>query len=284
MNILHVDHLSDSLLHSIFEEAFLFQSLGRQHRCLRGGIDMHELEGKIMATLFFEPSTRTRLSFEAAWSLLGGKVISVADKESTSIKKGESIAETIGVVSEYSDVLVVRSEKDCGSWLDVSRFREFNPIIINAGDGGNNHPTQAMLDAYTIWKQYEGPDKLKTFYKPGLKYLLIGDLRHSRTIKSFLQLMTRDGSAEFFVYDSTGMGRVCDNELGESRAKIIRYYSEVEPLMSKVDVVYLNRVQRERSGISDDSFEHFQLMERHLAAMKVTTIVLDPGPVCEEIT
>ena len=210
------------------------------------------IENKVMATLFFEPSTRTRLSFESAMLRLGGNVIT-ANNESSSLMKGESISDTIRTVSEYADVIVVR----CGQ--PVSHWGTVDCLVINAGDGIYNHPTQALADLYTIYqvKQRVSPSVLKVG--------IAGDIDNSRTIRSFSEIMELDGN-EVFLYDST-------KEEG---------LSKFEEMLPDLNVLYLNRIQKERH---DDSFpiSMFQLSEEHLAVMKPDAIILNPGPRMNEM-
>lgn len=137
------------------------------------------LNTKILATLFYEPSTRTRLSFESAMLKLGGKVISTENaKEFSSVIKGESLEDSIRVISEYSDIIVIRHFEEGAA----KRAASVSPIpIINGGDGSGQHPTQALLDLYTIWKEIGKIDKIKI--------AMIGDLKYGRTIRSLCYLL-----------------------------------------------------------------------------------------------
>jgi aspartate carbamoyltransferase catalytic subunit len=150
--LLTVDDVSDRELWDLFQEAEALQKASEVAKVLHECYGVTRCDGKIMATLFFEPSTRTRLSFEAAMHRLGGRIISVTERDCTSLFKGESLADTIETVSYYADVLVVRSSEPINLWFNDGMCRK---PIINAGDGPWNHLTQAILDAYTIWKQWD---------------------------------------------------------------------------------------------------------------------------------
>jgi len=210
------------------------------------------LQGKVMATLFFEPSTRTRLSFESAMIKLGGSVITAND-ESSSLMKGESISDTIRTVSEYADVIVVRCNKPVSEWGSCSC------PIINAGDGKNNHPTQALLDAYTINCKH---------IPRNLKIGISGDMQNSRTINSFYDLLTMDN--QIFPYDST-----------QQTSGSFLCLKDFERMLPELHVLYLNRIQKERHEIVPENT--FVLSEEHLASMREDAIILNPGPRREEL-
>jgi len=146
------------------------------------------MEGQILATLFFEPSTRTRLSFETAMQRLGGGVITVADPKTSSAAKGESLADSARTVAGYADVLVIRHPRK-GSAQEIADAVDVP--VINAGDGAGQHPTQALLDVYTIQKE--------TGALEGLTVTLAGDLKYGRTVHSLSHLLARFGFRLFFV-------------------------------------------------------------------------------------
>jgi len=231
-------------LKSLFNTANSFKDIDRSYPNL--------LQGKIMATLFFEPSTRTRLSFESAMIKLGGSVVTVND-ESSSLMKGETLSDTIRTVSEYADVIVVRCNKPISEW------GECDCPVINAGDGKDNHPTQALLDTYTI-NQYEIPRNLKI----GIS----GDMQNSRTINSFYDMLTLDN--QIFPYDSA--------KQTEGTFLSLKDFEEILP---ELHVLYLNRVQRERHEIVPKNT--FVLSEKHLNSMREDAIILNPGPRREEL-
>lgn len=227
--------------------------------------------GKIMASLFFQPSTRTRLSFESAMLRLGGQVISVSDKESTSSSKGETIADTIRVVSHYADVLVVRSSESHFNW----DFDKSLKPVINAGSSVE-HPTQALIDAYTVWRHFGK----KSCIIEDLNIALIGDLENSRTINSFCQFMSRSETNSFFALDTTGQNNplVYSAELVES----VCYLHGMEKIIGEMDVIYLNRIQTEKWVRSMEK-SSFCMDEKLISKLKPKAIILNPGPRQEEL-
>jgi aspartate carbamoyltransferase catalytic subunit len=195
----------------------------------------HLLDGKILATLFFEPSTRTRLSFEAAMASLGGKTIGFADKDVSSIKKGESLADTIKVVESYADVIVIRHFLDGSARLaaDVSKIP-----VINGGDGSNQHPTQTLLDLYTI-KKAQGVIS-------NLNVALVGDLRYGRTVHSLACALALFDCNLFFISPpSLKMPSYIIDHL-KAMGVTFSEHANLEEIIPKADVVYATRIQRER--------------------------------------
>ena len=192
------------------------------------------LNGKILATLFFEPSTRTRLSFEAAMHKLGGSTIGIAEIESASVKKGENLADTIRTVENYADVIALRHPLDGAAKLAA----EFSKIpIINGGSGSEEHPTQALLDLYTMQKEKRKID--------GLKIALVGDLRYGRTVHSLAYgLSMFDVELCLVSPDSLKMRR---EVLRSIKDKIpVTESSNLEKIIPQVDVLYVTRIQKER--------------------------------------
>jgi len=193
------------------------------------------LEEKVIATLFFEPSTRTRLSFESAISRLGGKIIGFTDASSSSVSKGESLNDTIRTVSNYSDLIVMRHPIE-GSARYASEVAGIP--VINAGDGANQHPTQTLLDLYSIRKTQGTLDNLNIF--------LVGDLKYGRTVHSLLMAMSRwNTTFNFISPEELRMPKeyklYLDN-LG------LKYYEHTDftDIVSKADIIYMTRVQKER--------------------------------------
>lgn len=192
------------------------------------------LEGKILATLFFEPSTRTRLSFETAMKRLGGEVLSMGPTEASSVAKGETLSDTIRVVSQYCDAIALRHPKD-GAARMASKYS--NVPIINAGDGTGHHPTQTLLDLYTIRRESSLDD---------LSIALAGDLKYGRTVHSLAYALALYGAR---------ISLVSPNEL-QMPESIIRDLHVMEcntnetdslnDVMGNVDVLYVTRIQKER--------------------------------------
>ena len=197
----------------------------------------HRCEGKKLATLFFEPSTRTRLSFEAAMYELGGHVIGFSSAQDSSTAKGESVSDTVRTVSCYADVIAMRHPKE-GAPTVASR-RATVPII-NAGDGGHNHPTQTLADLLTIHREKGGFENLTIG--------LCGDLKFGRTVHSLLTAMTRYRGTKFILISPE---ELCIPEYIRSevlRANGVEFEEvrELEPVMPRLDILYMTRVQRER--------------------------------------
>jgi len=193
------------------------------------------LENYVVATLFFEPSTRTRLSFESAASYLGGKIIGFSDTSSTSVQKGESLRDTIKTVACYSDVIVMRHPKE-GSARFASEVS--NVPIINAGDGANQHPTQCLLDLYSIRKTQSKLD--------GLHVAFVGDLKYGRTVHSLVQALCQFNCTFHLV--SPAELKLPSSVKMHIKEKNLEYfqYTELEEVISKVDILYMTRIQKER--------------------------------------
>jgi len=192
------------------------------------------LKGKILATLFFEPSTRTRLSFEAAMQKLGGTTIGITEIESASVKKGENLADTIRTIENYVDVIALRHPLDGAAKLAA----EFSKIpVINGGSGSEEHPTQALLDLYTIQKEKGKID--------GLKIALVGDLRYGRTVHSLAYGLSLFNVELCLVSpDSLKMRR---EVLRSIKNKIpVTETTNLEKAIFQVDVLYVTRIQKER--------------------------------------
>ncbi|MCD6560031.1 MAG: aspartate carbamoyltransferase [Palaeococcus sp.] len=191
--------------------------------------------GKILATLFFEPSTRTRLSFESAMHRLGGSVIGFSEASSTSVKKGESLRDTIKTVEQYSDVIVIRHPEEGAARLAA----EVADIpVINAGDGSNQHPTQTLLDLYTIKRTFGRID--------GLKIGLLGDLKYGRTVHSLSEALTHYDVELYLI--SPELLKMPKHIVEDLRDKGVKIYetSDLESVIPELDVLYATRIQKER--------------------------------------
>jgi len=193
------------------------------------------LEGKVIATLFFEPSTRTRLSFESAVNRLGGKVIGFTDASSSSVSKGETLNDTIRTVNNYCDLIVMRHPIE-GS----ARFAsEISTVpVINAGDGANQHPTQTLLDLYSIRKTQGTLENLNIF--------LVGDLKYGRTVHSLVMAMSRWNATFNFI--SPEELKIPDEFKFYLDNLGLKYYehNDFTDIVSKADIIYMTRVQKER--------------------------------------
>lgn len=194
------------------------------------------LEGKVVASLFFEPSTRTRLSFETAINRLGGRIIGFSDAGSSSVSKGESLHDTIRMVSNYADLIVMRHPLE-GSARYAAEVADVP--VINAGDGANQHPTQTLLDMYSILKTQGTLDNINIF--------MVGDLKYGRTVHSLLMAMTEFENPifNFIAPEELAMPEEYKLFLKE---KGIRYFehTEINDNINHADIIYMTRVQKER--------------------------------------
>ena len=232
------------------------------------------LEGKLIASCFFEPSTRTRLSFETAVMRLGGKVIGFADGANTSAKKGETLADTARIISNYADAIIQRHPKDGAARV----LAEFASIpVINAGDGTNQHPSQTLLDLVTI---YETQGSLNN-----LKIAMCGDLKYGRTVHSLAQALKLFGCEFAFVSPpSLAMPSYITEELDESGAKW-KIFTDLESAAQWADILYMTRVQRERFDAEEFAKIQgkFNLTAAMLVQAKSNMRVLHPLPRVDEI-
>ncbi len=233
------------------------------------------LSGKVIATLFFEPSTRTRLSFESAINRLGGKIVGFTDSSSSSVSKGETLYDTIRMVNSYCDLIVMRHPVE-GSARYASEIATVP--VINAGDGANQHPTQTLLDLYSIRKTQGTLDNLNIF--------MVGDLKYGRTVHSLMMAMSRwNTTFNFIAPDELKMPdefKLYLDNLG------LKYYehSDFTDIISRADIIYMTRVQRERFS---DPIEYekvknvYVLRNSMLQNTKPNMRILHPLPRVNEI-
>jgi aspartate carbamoyltransferase catalytic subunit len=234
----------------------------------------HALDGKIMATLFFEPSTRTRLSFESAMYRYGGKCIGFAEPKVASVEKGENLADTVRVVESYADVLVIRHPLEGAARLAA----EFASVpVINAGTGAEEHPTQAMLDLYTIRKELGKID--------GLNVALAGDLRYGRTVHSLAYALSLYDINLYLV--SPSILKMKKEVLEEVSNRIkVQELEDLSKVIPQVDVIYMTRIQKERFGSLEDYEKvrgSYRLTAEDLAPARSSMIVMHPLPRVDEI-
>ena len=239
-------------------------------------IERRELgRGKTLGYLFFEPSTRTRLSFEAAMASLGGTSLGIADASSSSAKKGESLADTVKIMSLYSDVLVLRHPLD-GS----SRFAAevSTKPMINAGSGTEEHPTQAILDLYTIRKEKKKID--------GLKIAIVGDLKYGRTVYSLLYAL---GNYKVDVHlISPPALKIRPDSTYEIKKRLS--YTEstnLEENLDEFDVIYVTRIQKERFADAEEYNKvkgSYKIGSEIIKKMKEDVIIMHPLPRVDEIS
>ena len=233
--------------------------------------------GKKLATLFFEPSTRTRLSFEAAMYELGGNVIGFSEAKSSSAAKGESVADTAKVISCYADIIAMRHPKE-GAPL-VAAMNATIPVI-NAGDGGHNHPTQTLADLLTIYREKGGFENLTIG--------LCGDLKFGRTVHSLIDAMSRYQGVKFVLISPEEL-KVPGYVRSAMEEKGIPYVqtTDLEAAMPELDILYMTRVQRERFFNEEDYLrlkDSYILTPDKLVGAKESLSILHPLPRVNEIS
>ena len=234
------------------------------------------LENKILATIFYEPSTRTRLSFESAMLKLGGNVISTENaKEFSSAVKGESLEDTIRIISSYVDIIVIRHFEEGAAKIASS----VSPIpIINGGDGSGQHPTQALLDLYTIYKEIGRIDNITV--------VIVGDLKHGRTVRSLCYLFGKFKDIKI-IFISPEHLKIKENIKEYLKKHNIQFeeQTELNKYLPKADIVYMTRIQKERMSDKDynKSKEIYSITEENLKLLKKTSRLLHPLPHVEEI-
>ena len=233
---------------------------------------------KKLATLFFEPSTRTRLSFEAAMYELGGNVIGFSESSSSSAAKGESVADTVKVVSNYADIIAMRHPKDGAALVAV---RNANVPVINAGDGGHHHPTQTLADLLTIYREKGGFS--------GLTIGLCGDLKYGRTVHSLVYAMSRyEGVSFVFISpEELRFPRYIIDDVLEKNGIPYSETSDLEEAIPKLDILYMTRIQRERF-LDMNEYERLKdsyiLTPEKLVSAKKDMAILHPLPRVNEIS
>jgi aspartate carbamoyltransferase catalytic subunit len=265
-DIVSIKDFSREEITFILQEAVKFESLAKI------GSDL--LKGKIMAALFFEPSTRTRLSFETAMYKLGGNVVGFAEPDISSVKKGESLADTIRVVEKYSDVIVLRHPSE-GSARFAAEYAKIP--ILNGGSGAEEHPTQALLDLYTINKEKGKID--------GLNVALMGDLRYGRAVYSLAYALSLFNVKLYMI--SPDLLRMRREVFQDIKKRVyVEEYANVEEIIPEVDVLYVTRVQKERFP---DLAEYAKVKGTYMVNLdtlkkaKESLILLHPLPRVDEI-
>ena len=238
----------------------------------------HICDGKKLATLFFEPSTRTRLSFEAAMMELGGNVLGFSDASCSSASKGETVGDTIKIVSCYADIIAMRHPIEGAP--RVATYKSDVPVI-NAGDGGHSHPTQTMADLLTIFRE---KGRLKD-----LTIGLCGDLKFGRTVHSLIKAMCRYSNIKFVLIAPKELSVPDYIKTDYLEEKGMEYIETVnmEEVMPQLDVLYMTRIQRERFFSEDEYLKHkdaFILDTDKLKTAKADLTIMHPLPRVNEIT
>ncbi len=236
------------------------------------------LKGKVMASVFYEPSTRTRFSFESAMLHLGGNVITTENaKEFSSAVKGETLEDSTRVISNYADVIVMRHYEQGASM----RAAAVSTIpIVNAGDGAGQHPTQALLDLYTIKRELGKID--------GVTVAFVGDLKNGRTIRSLSYLLGKYKNTKIYFVSPKALA--VGNDIKEYLAKHKTSYEELEDLdlvLPKVDVLYQTRIQKERFKTEKEYKKYkgcYKIDLKTVAKMKAKAIIMHPLPRVDELS
>jgi aspartate carbamoyltransferase catalytic subunit len=243
----------------------------------RGG--MTDYQNRIMATLFYEPSTRTRFSFETAMHRLGGRVISTENAaEFSSVAKGETLEDTIQILNGYADVIVIRHYEVGAAQRSAAVSRV---PIINAGDGPGQHPTQALLDLYTIRKEIGSIE--------GLRIAMVGDLAQGRTVRSLTYLLSKFNDIKIY-FVAPPLLKMKEDILAHLRECNVWYTEEtdLEKVLPEVNVVYQTRIQKERFGDRISDYEKcrgvYVLTRESLRLMKPQAIIMHPLPRLDEIS
>ena len=234
------------------------------------------LNNKIMASLFYEPSTRTRLSFESAMLKLGGKVIGTENaREFSSAIKGESLEDSIRVISKYVDCIVIRHSEE-GSAKNAAKISTVP--IINAGDGKGQHPTQALLDVYTLYKEFGRINNLKI--------AMVGDLSSGRTVRSLCYLLAKFKDIEIIFVSPENLKMQEDiKDYLNKKGIIFREEYNLNKILPEVDIIYMTRIQKERMNIEDyeKAAGKYVINMENLNLIKKESRVMHPLPHVEEI-
>ena len=241
----------------------------------RGEIYLPLLQGRILGNLFFEPSTRTRMSFETAMKRLGGDVVNLGEVKTSSVVKGETLFDTIQMVDGYTDIIAMRHPRQGAAQYAQDSARV---PILNGGDGAGHHPTQTMLDLFTIKQAHGRLD--------GLKVVLAGDLRYGRTVHSLSHALVRFGCE--LIFASPNLLRMPEEIVSDLRSHGADV-TETEDLygsMAEADVIYMTRIQKERFADEDEYAKcagAYKLHARDLSEVKQDMIVMHPLPRVDEI-
>ena len=237
----------------------------------------HVCEGKKLATLFFEPSTRTRLSFEAAMYELGGNVLGFSSASTSSATKGETVSDTIRIVSNYADIIAMRHKLEGAPRVAITKTLV---PIINAGDGGHSHPTQTLTDLLTIYREKGRLDNLTIG--------LCGDLKFGRTVHSLIKAMTRYTGIKFVLIAPKELAipeYIKTDVLDPAGAEYVEV-EKMEDVMSSLDILYMTRIQRERFFSEDEYLKHKDAFILDLAKLedaKDDLTIMHPLPRVNEI-
>ena len=269
-HILSIDQFDRSDIEKLFAVADKLEPFASKEKITR------VLEGAILGNMFFEPSTRTRISFGASFNLLGGNVREITEVGSSSLAKGESLADTAQVLSGYSDIIVLRHPEN-GS---VQKFADASRVpVINAGDGSNEHPSQALLDLYTIEKELS----LNNKNLDNLRIALVGDLKYGRAVHSLCKILSKFSNVNMNLVSPGELRLPKDllNQLNEAQVGVIQT-ENLEEGISEVDIIYVTRVQEERFKNKEDANKYRGLLSLnqsiYTANCEPNTVIMHPLP------
>jgi len=243
---------------------------------LENGEIKSDMTGKVMGALFFEPSTRTQLSFETAMKRLNGEVITMTGTKGTSVEKGETLSDTVKIINQYSDIIVMRHPLE-GAAQYVSECVEIP--VVNAGDGANQHPTQSLLDLYSIYKTQDSMQNLKV--------CLLGDLRYGRTVHSLAFALGEYNPEFYFVSpEILNMPQYILDELDQLGIKYTQS-DNLDDIVKELDVLYVTRIQKERFTDPEDYEKvksSYVITPEILSGVKKNFKILHPLPRVDEIS
>ena len=243
---------------------------------LENGEIKSDMTGKVMGALFFEPSTRTQLSFETAMKRLNGEVITMTGTKGTSVEKGETLSDTVKIINQYSDIIVMRHPLE-GAAQYVSECVEIP--VVNAGDGANQHPTQSLLDLYSIYKTQDSMQNLKV--------CLLGDLRYGRTVHSLAFALGEYNPEFYFVSpEILNMPQYILDELDQLGIKYTQS-DNLDDIVKDLDVLYVTRIQKERFTDPEDYEKvksSYVITPEILSGVKKNFKILHPLPRVDEIS
>jgi aspartate carbamoyltransferase catalytic subunit len=276
-----MNHLLTSIQFNSIELTQIFERAKEMEEILKEG-KANIAKGKLMATLFFEPSTRTRLSFEAAMFRLGGEVITAADWQNTSLKKGDNFHDTAKVVSKYADLITIRTAQAD----DLEQFIEGAEVpVINGGDGTNDHPTQTILDLYTVWKERRAlyPNGVSGSGGPldGATFGIMGDCKNSRVLRGMAKAASEFDVKIIFIAPTELKPNSDIEDFLDKREVEYHGVSDLNEVVANLDVLQVNRVRHEYFEDKKRAEEiqgQFIIKKESLKNAKEELILLDPLP------
>lgn len=267
--LLRGDQITKGDLSKLFHQADIYKNK------LEKSEQIKDLEGKVLASLFFEPSTRTRFSFESAMNRLGGKVISLENGASSSTQKGETLDDTGRMMDQYADIIVMRHPKP----HSVEEFSKYVIApVINAGDGENEHPTQSLVDLYTIYSEKGSLENLKVGF--------LGDLKYGRTVHSLTNILAKyNASFKFISSKELQIPKKLRNFVKQNGNSFIELEEVNKEVLEDLDVLYVTRVQQERFPDEESYLKNKDLcyLDREHISDSNNFIILHPLPRVDEM-